>query len=162
MVMRAWYDILELGDPTAVSMEDLLESADQLRNLIENEIKRGIHPDRVVLAGFSQGGTIALHTGLRYERKLAGLLGLSTYLPVLDTLTQERSEANLHIPVMMAHGSMDPMIPIAKGIRTKQELTRLGYRVEWHQYRMMHGVCLEEISDIRTWLLKVLSETERS
>jgi phospholipase/carboxylesterase len=161
MVMRAWYDILELGDPTAVNMEDLLESADQLRGLIENEIKRGIQPDRIVLAGFSQGGTIALHTGLRYPRKLAGLMGLSTYLPDLDALPHERSEANLQIPVMMAHGSLDPMIPIAKSLRTKQDLTRLGYSVEWHQYPMMHQVCPEEINDIRAWLLKVLSATER-
>jgi phospholipase/carboxylesterase len=161
MVMRAWYDILELGDPTAVNMEDLLESADQLSALIENVTKRGIQTDRIVLAGFSQGGTIALHTGLRYERKLAGLMGLSTYLPDLDALPHERSEVNLQIPVMMAHGSMDPMIPIAKGIRTKQELTRLGYGVEWHQYPMMHQVCPDEISDIRAWLLKVLRGTER-
>jgi phospholipase/carboxylesterase len=161
MVMRAWYDILELGDPTAVNMEDLYESADQLRGLIENEIERGVQPDRIVLAGFSQGGTVALHTGLRYQWKLAGLMGLSTYLPDLDALPDERSEANLQIPVMMAHGSMDPMIPIAKGLRTKQELTRLGYGVEWHQYPMMHQVCMEEINDIRAWLLKVLSRTER-
>jgi phospholipase/carboxylesterase len=157
MVMRAWYDILELSDPTSVSMEDLLESADLLRRLIENEARRGIEPDRIVLAGFSQGGTIALHTGLSYDKKLAGILGLSTYLPELGTLSQDWKEINKPVPIMMAHGTMDPMIPIAKGIRTRQELTRLGYRVEWRAYPMMHQVCTEEISDIRTWLLKVLS-----
>jgi phospholipase/carboxylesterase len=158
MIMRAWYDILELGDPTAVNMEELVESADHVRALIENENERGIEPHRIVLAGFSQGGTIALHAGLRYEKKLAGLLGLSTYLPELDALAQQRSEVNLRIPIMMAHGYMDPMIPIAKGIQTKQELTRLGYSVEWHQYSITHGVCPEEIRDIRTWLLKVLGK----
>ncbi len=160
MIMRAWYDILELGDPTAVNMEELLESAHHLRALIENENERGMEPHRIVLAGFSQGGTIALHAGLRYERKLAGLLGLSTYLPDLDALAQQRSNVNLRIPIMMAHGSMDPMIPIGKGIQTKQELTRLGYSVEWHHYSMMHEVCPEEIGHIRAWLLKVLGKAD--
>jgi phospholipase/carboxylesterase len=158
VIMRAWYDILELGDPTAVNMEELLESARHLSALIENENERGIEPHRIVLAGFSQGGTIALHAGLRHERKLAGLLGLSTYLPDLDALAQQWSKVNLRIPFMMAHGSMDPMIPIGKGIQTKQKLTQLGYTVGWHQYSMMHGVCPEEIRDIRAWLLKVFGK----
>jgi phospholipase/carboxylesterase len=156
MVMRAWFDILTLDDLEGVDMEDLLESVDFLRDLIENEIQKGTRAERIVLAGFSQGGAVVLYTGLTYERKLAGLLGLSTYLPNLAKLVQDLSEVNQQIPVMMAHGSMDPMIPITKGIRTKRELSRLGYPVEWHQYPMMHEVCLEEISDISAWLIKIL------
>jgi phospholipase/carboxylesterase len=153
MVMRAWYDILYTGESI---LTDLLESADHLEALIQRESESGVPTERIVLAGFSQGGAIVLHTGLRYEKKLAGIMALSCHLPTEDTLAEEGSQVNRDIPIMMAHGTYDPTVPIDKGIRTRQELTRLGYEVSWHEYPMPHAVCGEEIQDIRSWLLKIL------
>jgi phospholipase/carboxylesterase len=157
MVMRAWYDILALEGPDNIERDHLLDSADALETLIHYELERGMPSERILLAGFSQGGAVALHTGLRYGKKLAGILALSCYLPTGDTLEEERSEVNRGIALMMAHGTMDPLIPVAKSIRTRQELTRLGYRVNWHEYNMQHAVCPEEIRDIRSWLLETLT-----
>ena len=156
MVMRAWYDILALEGPNNIELNHLFDSADALEALIHNEMDRGMPSERILLAGFSQGGAVALHTGLRYDRKLAGILALSCYLPTADTLAEELSDVNRAIPLMMAHGIMDPLIPVARSIRTRQELTRLGYQVKWHEYNMQHAVCPEEIQEIRSWLLQTL------
>lgn len=156
MVMRAWYDILALDGPDNIERNHLLESADALETIIQDEMERGMPSEKILLAGFSQGGAVVLHTGLRYGKKLAGILALSCYLPTADTLAREMSAVNRDIPLMMAHGTMDPLIPVAKSIRTKQELTRLGYQVQWHEYNMQHAVCPEEIQDIRSWLLQTL------
>jgi phospholipase/carboxylesterase len=156
MVMRAWYDIYPPSFSKEVDLEGIIESAELLRALIARELHLGFPSEKILLAGFSQGGAVALHTGLTYERRLAGIMGLSTYLPSLETVEKERSKANKEVPVMMAHGTMDTMIPMSKGLRTRQALTRLGYPVRWHDYPMQHEVCMEEINDIRTWLLEVL------
>ena len=153
--MRAWYDILQLGG----GQEDeagIRASQELLAGLIEREASRGVAPHRVVLAGFSQGGAIVLQAGLRSTQRLAGLLALSTYLPLAATLEAERSAANREVAIFMAHGAQDPMIPIERAQGSREALERLGYRVEWRQYPMPHSVCAEEISDIGGWLVRVL------
>jgi phospholipase/carboxylesterase len=152
-VMRAWYDILSLD--FAQRREDPLgvrESARQLETLIERENRRGIADERIVLAGFSQGGAIALHTGLRHPRRLAGILALSTYLPLADTLAAEAQAANREVPLFMAHGRDDAVIPYEFGQRSGQLLLDLGFRPEWHDYPIGHSLSLAEIEDIDAWL----------
>jgi phospholipase/carboxylesterase len=161
MAMRAWFDILAAGFPRRVDMDGFLESVGLLERLIEAEHRRGVPHERIVLAGFSQGGSIALHTGLRYEKPLAGILALSTYLPTLESLSGELSQANAQLPIMMAHGFMDPMVPMENALRARDELVRLGYPVEWSQYPMGHAVCPEETDAIRSWLVRVLGEQGR-
>lgn len=154
IVMRAWYDVRGAPGSAEVDLVDFLESVGHLKSLLQHEMQSGMPSERVVLAGFSQGGAIALHTGLTSREKLAGILALSTYLPTADTLAEDASQTNRNTPILMAHGTMDPMIPIGHAIRTRQGLTRLGYRISWHEYPMMHGLCVEEIQDIRSWLLE--------
>jgi phospholipase/carboxylesterase len=158
-VMRAWYDV-SFGDLEGISRRPdgvgIHESQEQINALVEREVKRGIAAEKVVLAGFSQGGAIALQTGLRYPRKLAGIMALSTYLPLVDTLPAEAAAANKPTPVFMAHGVYDPVVPLAMGAGSMTLLTGLGYTVEWKQYPMQHSVCAEEIQDIGAWLRKVL------
>ena len=150
MAMRAWYDI-DPGAPLA-GTEDIRASAAAVEALLDREVERGIPEDRIVLAGFSQGGVIALHLGLRHPRRLAGILALSTYLHDHEHLGDEASLASVDAPIFMAHGRMDPMIPITRAITSREALTALGYTVEWHEYPMGHQVCPEEIADIGTWL----------
>ena len=157
MVMRAWYDVLPPSFAEQVDMEGIVESSELLRELIGRELHSGFSSERILLAGFSQGGAVALHTGLTYEKRLAGIMGLSTYLPSIERVVKESTGANKDIPIMMAHGSMDSMIPIAKALGTKQELSRLGYSILWHDYPMQHEVCREEINDIRAWLVEALA-----
>jgi phospholipase/carboxylesterase len=156
MSMRAWYDILQLGggkeDEAGIRASQAL-----LEGLIEREKSRGVEARRIVLAGFSQGGAIALQTGLRYPERLGGILALSTYLPLAATLAAERSPANRDLPVLMAHGTLDPMIPIARARDSRAALGALGYAVEWQEYAMPHSVCGEEIADIAAWLLRLLA-----
>ena len=155
MRMRAWYDILQLGG----GREDdagIRASQRSVEALIQRERDRGIAPRRVVLAGFSQGGAIVLQTSLRFPERLAGTLALSTYLPLAATLAGERSAANLDLPIFMAHGTEDPMIPLDRAIRSRDALAALGYPVEWRDYPMPHSVCLPEISDIAKWLTRIL------
>lgn len=158
VVMRAWYDVIDVGPSRKINVEELLEAADSLGALIRNEVNSGLPPERIVLAGFSQGAAVALHVALRYPEKLAGVLALSTYLPTIEPVEKEASEANRDIPIMMGHGDADPMIPLALAVRTRRELTRLGYNVQWHEYPMQHGVCVQEIEDIRAWILGVFSQ----
>ena len=156
--MRAWFDILDLKHRAeSVDMGQFLESGDMLRALIKNELKSGMPSDRILLAGFSQGGAIVLHTGLLYPKQLAGILAMSMHLPGINNLADELSPASREIPIMMAHGQMDPVIPMARAIETRQELIRLGYAVDWHEYPMQHTVCDDEIREIRSWLVQILS-----
>ena len=158
-VMRAWYDVT-FGDlegksrrPDAVGIH---ESQEQVTALVEREEKRGIAAGKTVLAGFSQGGAIALQTGLRHPERLAGVMALSTYLPLADSLPQEVAPANKATPIFMAHGLFDPLLPLVMGAGSMTFLTGLGYAVEWHQYPMQHSVCAEEIQVVGAWLRKVL------
>jgi phospholipase/carboxylesterase len=158
-VMRAWYDV-SFGDLEGKSRradeEGVRQSQAQIEALIEREGKRGVAAEHVLLAGFSQGGAIALHTGLRHPRKLAGVLALSTYLPLGESLPAEASAANKSAPVFMAHGLFDNVVPMMMGAGSMTYLSGLGYPVEWHQYPMQHSVCAEEIQDISAWLRKIL------
>ena len=159
-VMRAWYDV-SLDDLAGQSRhadeQGVRESQVQIIALIEREAKRGIAAEHLVLAGFSQGGAIALQTGLRYPRKLAGVMALSTYLPLAESLPQEAAPANKPTPIFMAHGTYDPVVPLMMGAGSMTVLTGLGYAVEWRQYPMPHSVCPEEIQDIGAWLRRVLN-----
>jgi phospholipase/carboxylesterase len=156
MVMRAWYDVSD----AAIRREDeagVRASQARLEALIGREKERGTSADRLLLAGFSQGGAIALHTGLRHRERLAGVMALSCYLPVADKLSTEAHPANRGVPVFMGHGSEDPVVALARAVESRELLRREGYGVEWHDYRMPHSVCLEEIHDISAWLRRVLS-----
>ena len=155
-VMRAWYDIAETEFGRQEDEAGIRESEQTVRGLIQRETERGIASERIVLAGFSQGGAVALHTGLRLPQRLAGILALSTYLPLADTLKAEAHPANDDVPIFMAHGTDDPIIPLALGESSADLLTRRGANLEWRTYEMEHSVCLDEILDIAGWLTRVL------
>ena len=156
MSMRAWYDIRELSAGSVEDAAGILESAARLDGLIERERALGIRADRIVLAGFSQGGAMALQVALRYRESLAGVLALSTYLPMRDRLAGEASDANRTTPILMCHGRNDPVLTIQLGRLSRDALLALGYAVEWKEYGMQHEVCAEEISDIARWLKRRL------
>jgi len=152
MQMRAWYDILGFDRRAKEDAAGIQASAAAVTELIDREIERGLSSDRIVLAGFSQGGAIALHTALRSPKPLAGVLALSTYLPLATTLASERSAANAAIPLFMAHGTDDPVLPFGLAETSRRALEALGYVVDWHAYRMAHSVCMEEVRAIGAWL----------
>ena len=158
-VMRAWYDI-SYGDLEGKSRQadekGVRASQAEIEKLIAREVARGIRANKIVIAGFSQGGAIALHTGLRHAAPLAGIMALSTYLPAPHTLPAEAAAANRDIALFYAHGSDDQVIPIAMAETSRQTLSAAGYAVDWHEYPMQHSVCLEEIRDISAWLQTVL------
>ena len=158
MVMRAWhdYDMIDVKVGVQENMESLRSSQQAIEALIDRERQRGIKPENVVLAGFSQGGALALHTGLRYPERLAGVLALSCYLPAPATLAAEAQKANSTTPIFMAHGRSDHVVPLVLAQASKRQLLESGYAVEWHEYSMAHTVSREEIDDIRHWLTQVL------
>jgi phospholipase/carboxylesterase len=156
-VMRAWYDISFDGVERRPDEGGIRASQAQIEELIAQEKSRGVAARRIVIAGFSQGGAITLQTGLRHADTLAGLMVLSSYLPLAATVAAERSAANAATPIFMAHGAYDPMIAIALAQRSVTQLTELGYAVEWHEYPMQHSVCAEEVRDISRWLQRVLA-----
>lgn len=158
MVMPAWYDIRTLDFHARHDEAGIRLSSARLERLIEREVERGVAHERIVLAGFSQGGAIALHTGLRHPRRLAGIVCLSTYLVLGETLAAERSPANLDVPIFQAHGTLDPMVGYERGAATRQALEEQGHAVEWHEYPMQHQVCLEEIEDLAAWFGRVLGD----
>lgn len=158
-VMRAWYDIVSPDfAPGREEAEGVRESARQIEALLARENARGIPDARIVLAGFSQGGVIALHTGLRHPRRLAGILALSCYLPLTETLSTEAHRANRDVPIFMAHGHADPVIPYDLGKRSSKLLKAQDYPVQWHAYAAEHTVCMEELTDIENWLNRVLAD----
>jgi phospholipase/carboxylesterase len=152
MRMRAWYDILQLGG----GPED--EAGVRASQLLVDELIRAqpLPPEKILLAGFSQGGAIVLHAGLRYAERLAGIMALSTYLPLAQTLERERSQANRDLPIFMAHGRFDDLIPIDRAQASRDYLQKLGYNTEWHEYPMPHSVCAPEVTDIAAFLSRVL------
>ena len=156
-VMRAWYDILGTDLTHREDEAGLRKSQVLVEELIAREKARGIPAGRIVLAGFSQGCAMTLQTGLRHPEKLAGLLGLSGYLPIHTKLTAERHAANHNTPIFLAHGSSDPIVPIARAVASRDYLQTHGYEVEWHEYPMPHSVCEEEIADVGVWLRRVLA-----
>ena len=152
MVMRAWYDVYGLDGARREDEAGIRASQARVEALLAREKARGVSAARIVLAGFSQGGAVALQTGLRHAERLAGVLALSTYLPLAATLPAEASVANRDVPIFMAHGIHDPVIPIDRAIRSRDRLTEIGYAVEWREYPMPHSVCGEEIADVSVWL----------
>jgi phospholipase/carboxylesterase len=156
MRMRAWYDIAAADLNSRADLIGVRESQAQLEALIERENARGMPSERIVLAGFSQGGAIALYAGLRHAERLAGIMALSTYLIAPDKLATEASAANRGVPIFMAHGTADPVVRFQWGEASKRMLEAAGYPIEWHTYGMEHSVCLEEIQAIGAWLTKVL------
>ncbi|MGZ8153788.1 MAG: alpha/beta hydrolase [Burkholderiales bacterium] len=159
-VMRAWYDV-KWGDLEGSSKQadehGVRASQAAITGLIERERARGILAERIVLAGFSQGGAMALQTGLRYADTLAGVMALSCYLPLAETFAAEATAQNRRTPIFMAHGLQDGVIPYPMAERSREVLLHHGYEVEWHEYPMAHSVCLEEIEDIGAWLKRVIA-----
>lgn len=159
-VMPAWYDIIAIAPDAPEDEAGIRASARTIRDLIAREAAQGITERHIVLAGFSQGGAVALFTALTHPRRLAGVLALSTYLPLADTVAREATPANHDLPVFMAHGSLDTIVPEALAEASAQRLRALGHPVEWHRYAMGHTVCAEEITDIGCWLARVLGRGE--
>lgn len=156
-IMRAWYDIKGMDIGSEQDEAGIHESQDFLRDLINQQISEGIPSQRIVLAGFSQGGAIILHTGLRFNQPLAGLMALSSYLPLADTLDAEKAHQNCAVPVFMAHGDRDPVVRPELAYRSRSRLEQQGYPLEWHEYPgMQHSVSGREIADISQWLQRVL------
>jgi phospholipase/carboxylesterase len=158
LIMPAWYDLgsSEIGRDT--DERGLRESADEVEALIARERERNVEPNRILLAGFSQGGVVALHAGLRHKETLAGIMALSCYLPEVSGVQEEQAPANAAIPIFEAHGTDDPMIPIEMGEAARDRLQELGHPVIWRPYEMQHEVCPEEIADIGVWLRACLAD----
>jgi phospholipase/carboxylesterase len=152
-VMRAWYDVTADGGQDAAGVR---ASQTRVEALVARERTRGVAPRSIVLAGFSQGGAMALQTGLRHPERLAGIAALSGYLPLPESVADEVSQANRGVPIFMAHGTRDPVIPLSWAMRSRDHLAALGYAIDWHEYPMPHSVCAEEIADIGRWLRTVL------
>ena len=150
MAMRAWFDILSFDAEGRADAAGVLESVALLDALVDREIERGIDASRIVIAGFSQGGAIAIHAALQAEHDLAGLMALSTYMALPDY--SERATSSRDLPIFMAHGSGDPVLPMQWGRASADRLIGAGYNVDWHEYPMAHAVCAQEISDISRWL----------
>jgi phospholipase/carboxylesterase len=156
MVMRAWYDVVISGGRRHEDEPGVRESDRQIRALIARERERGVPAPAVFLFGFSQGGAMALSTGVRYPERLGGIAALSCFLPLADKIATEASAANRDVPIFMAHGTHDPMIPLERGAQARDHLTAAGYEVEWREYRMPHSVSAEEIADLSAWLSRFL------
>ncbi|MDW5443433.1 carboxylesterase [Polaromonas sp. SM01] len=155
--MPAWYDILGADLTQRQDETGLRQTQAAINTLIAREIERGIPASRIVIAGFSQGCAMSLMTGLRYPERLAGIMGLSGYLPLADKLAAERSPASHGLPIFLAHGRHDGVVPLVAATATRDALTALAYPVEWHEYAMEHSLCQEEVADINAWLLRVLA-----
>jgi phospholipase/carboxylesterase len=157
-IMPAWYDILGANLVDRQDAAGIQKSEQAVKALIENEVARGIAFDRIVLAGFSQGCAMALHTGLRLPHRLAGIMALSGYLPLADRFATERMQANANTPVFMAHGTQDPVVVLARGENSRDALAAMGHPVQWHTYPMQHAVHPHEIADIASFLKQVLGD----
>lgn len=154
-VMPAWYDITEINIDRKIDAAQLIASAENIRQLVDRETDRGIPSERIVLAGFSQGGAVAYQTALTYMQPLAGLLCMSSYFATRETITP--NSANRNLPIFICHGTQDPMVPERMGREAQRELADRGYEVEYQAYPMEHAVCAREIGDIALWLQRVLA-----
>jgi phospholipase/carboxylesterase len=154
--MRAWYDIVAADFNSRADLAGVRASQLQVEALIAREVARGIPASRIVVAGFSQGGAVALYTGLRHTERLAGIIALSTYLVGADRLATEAASANRAAPIFMAHGTADPIVRFEWGNASRDALVKAGYGVDWHTYGMEHSVCMEEINAVSAWLQRVL------
>ena len=157
MRMRAWYDIKSLNFESRADLEGVKESAEQVEQLIKAQIESGIKAERIVLAGFSQGGVIALHLAPRFSQKLAGVMALSTYMCEPALLSSEALDVNRETPIMMAHGEQDEVVPVFMGNAAFKTLNECGFKATWQTYTMQHNVCMQELNDISAWLQKLLN-----
>jgi phospholipase/carboxylesterase len=158
MQLRAWYDVLEISLEHKVDITGIYQSAKLLEQLIKQEMAKGIPSEHILLAGFSQGGVIALHVGLSFPHKLAGIIALSTYFPTLEKIKNDLSAAKISTPIFMAHGILDTVVAIESGKAVFNALHVLGYPIEWHDYLMAHTVSSEEIGHISTFINGIFSE----
>jgi len=156
--MRAWYDIIGIDRRSAEDFKGIGESADSIGGLIHREHARGIASDHILLAGFSQGGAMALHLATRHPDKFAGVIALSSYLPLSRDLSKACDAANLATPIFMAHGTLDPVVPYMLGDESRQVLETAGFKIEWHAYPMQHSLCEPEVADLRGWLRRVCDQ----
>jgi phospholipase/carboxylesterase len=154
--MRAWYDIKVLSIDSAEDAVGIAESATRIEGYLQRERALGVTANRIVIAGFSQGGALALHSGLRCAEALAGILALSAYLPLRQRLAAEASAANHGTPILMCHGRQDPVVPVQYGMLSRDSLLQQGYAVEWKEYPMQHEVCASELGDIAAWMRRLL------
>ena len=154
MVMPSWYDIFEMSLDRKVDVAQIEQSSQQIKDLINREVERGVKPEHIVIAGFSQGGAVAYHLALGYPQRLAGLMTLSTYLATNDQINY--SDANKELPILIEHGTHDPVVPVALGEQASKTLSARGYNVEYITYPMAHQVCMPQIQGIGVWLNKVL------
>jgi len=152
--MRAWFDFIPHDEQSGT--QDLMTASQAIETIIHEQMHTGIPSEKILLAGFSQGGVLALYTGLRFPHRLAGILSLSAYLHDFTATEAERHDANLALPIMLAHGTMDPMVPVMRGATTRENLIRLGYDVRWFDYPIGHQVCTEELQDIVAFLRATL------
>jgi len=155
MVMRSWYDILSMEIARQVDEAGIDQSVALVKELVAQELDRGIRSDHILLAGFSQGGAIALQTGLQYDQPLLGILALSTYLPLPERILDGGYTANQSTPIFMGHGTHDPVVPMALGRQSCDSLIEQGYNVEWHSYPMQHSVNMDEIRDVGAWMMRL-------
>lgn len=153
MVMRAWYDITMMDIQKHADKDGVFKSAELIQELIQEQEAEGFSPEQIILAGFSQGGAMSLHLASTLDKKLAGIIALSCYLPVPEVLNNP-AEANMDTPIFMGHGTQDPVVPHALGQASHQNLSKAGYHIEWHDYPLQHGVSLDEIMDIKQWIIK--------
>ena len=160
-IMRAWYDIFSSDFNDHQDESGMRSSQVEITHLIEREIQRGISEKNIFLAGFSQGGALALHVGLRHPRRLGGIVALSCYLPLPEFFATEANAINAAIPIFMAHGSFDMVIPIANAKTSREKLFTADYQIEWHEYPMAHSVCGQEIADISNWLHRVMNDSRQ-
>ena len=156
--MRAWYDLIGIDRRSAEDIKGIGESADAIGGLIHREHARGIGSEHILVAGFSQGGAMALHLATGHPDKFAGVIALSCYLPLARDTARLRNGANLRTPIYMAHGIQDPVVPFTLGDQSRQLLTSAGYNVDWHAYPMPHSLCAAEVSDLRAWLTRRLAD----
>ncbi|MGB0466670.1 MAG: alpha/beta hydrolase [Pontibacterium sp.] len=158
--MRSWYDILAIDIERRIDEQALMDSVAQISLLIEREIGRGIAPERIILAGFSQGGAVAYQTALCYPQRLGGLVVLSTYMATTHKIRQEKSPANANLPVWLAHGVLDDVVPFSLGEQAVVELQHQGYEPEWHRYPIAHEVSAEELTELGHWIEQILDVKE--
>jgi len=161
MVMRAWFDIVSIEGGHRIDEGGFFESVDLINGLIATQVQAGMPPGRIVLAGFSQGGAVVLHTGLQYPERMGGILALSCYLPTIEAIQKAGPPRHPGLPILMAHGTQDPLIPFSFAVSTRNALTALGHSIDWHEYDMAHAVCPDEIAAIGSWLSKVLGPPEQ-
>ena len=156
-VMRAWYDIVAPDLTAQQDKNGILASEKAICELIDQQVTQGIDPQRIVIAGFSQGGAMALHIGLRTQHMLAGIMALSCYVPLMDELPVENADQDRALPIFMGHGIYDAVVPVDAGIVSRRYLEARGYTIQWHDYPMEHSVCVEEITDIGRWLKSIIA-----